>query len=240
MTRKWEDLTGKEFEELKPKVAILPVGTVERHGDHLPLGTDNIVPVWIAEKVGSKLEGSIVLPAIRYGSSTSLAKFPGTINIRSDVFKEYVKNVLLEIARNGIDLIVVINGHGGNTRALQLAAKEVAYEVDATILVLNWWSDVAQEKRNELFRYPGHAGEDETSAIMAIRPDLVKMKYVKDHVAQYPPIKVYSKQIDEMLYPFAVNGKASLARPDKGVEFLNAVVNEIIQAINEIMRYLNM
>ena len=236
MIYKWEELTGKEFELLKPEIAILPVGTIERHGDHLPLGTDNIVPSWIAEKVAEGLGADvIILPKISYGVTATLAKFPGSINIPSEVFMHYVKHVLLEVFRNGVKYLVILNGHGGNTRELQVVAKEVSSSTNLSILIIDWWRDVAQQKRYEIFQYPGHAGEDETSAVMAIRPELVKMEYAKDHVMPYPALKIYSKKIENELFPEAVNGKATLATPEKGKEYMVAVVNEIIKAIKEFL-----
>jgi len=236
MIYRWEELTGKDFEQLRPKIAILPVGTIERHGDHLPLGTDNIVPSWIAEKVAEGLDRNVViLPPISYGVTVTLAKFPGSINIPSEVFMRYVKHVLLEVYRNGVKYLVILNGHGGNTRELQVVAKEVSSSTSLSILIIDWWRDVAQQKRQEIFQYPGHAGEDETSALMAIRPELVKMEYAKDHVMPYPTLKIYSKKIENELFPEAVNGKATLATPEKGKEFMEAVVKEIIKAVKEFL-----
>ncbi len=239
MLKAWGELTGKEFEEFKPKIAILPVGTVERHGDHLPLGTDYIVPEWIAAEVAKKVENSLLLPTIPYGSSLTLAKFLGTIDVGTEAFMKYVKGVLAGVAKNGVKLIVIINGHGGNTRALSLVAKEAAYEHDVSIIVINWWSDVAQDKRNEIFKFPGHAGEDETSAVMAIRPELVKLEHAKEHVRPYPSIKVYSRKVDEALYPFAVNGNPLLASAEKGRKFLQAVIDEIVDVIKEALKYID-
>ncbi len=233
MVLRWCELTGKDFEKLKPQIAILPVGTVERHGDHLPLGTDNIVPEWLAERVAERLENAVVLPPVKYGVSITLAKFPGTISIPPEAFMNYVKHIMLEVVRNGIKYLVVINGHGGNTRELQVISKEVAAETEASVLLIDWWRDVAQDKRFKIFQYPGHAGEDETSAIMAIRPELVKMEHAEDHVMPYPRLKIYSRVLEDKLFPRAVNGKATLASAEKGKEFLNAVIADIIKAVEE-------
>ena len=237
MIYKWEELTGKDFELLRPKVAILPVGTIERHGDHLPLGTDNIVPLWIAERIAERLGRDVViLPQISYGVTSALASFPGSINIPSEVFMHYVRYVLLEVYRNGVKYLVILNGHGGNTRELQVVAKEVTASADLSVLIIDWWRDVAQDRRAELFKYPGHAGEDETSAVMAIRPDLVKMEYAKDHVMPYPALKIYSRRVESRLFPEAVNGKASEASIEKGKEFMEFVVDEIVKAVREFLK----
>ncbi len=238
MMYKWEELTGRDFEKLEFDLAILPVGTVERHGDHLPLGTDVIVPVWLAEKVAERFNGAaVVLPPVTYGVTVTLAKFKGSINIPSWVFMAYVKHLIKEVARNGIGRVLIINGHGGNTRELQLVAKEVASQTETAILIVDWWRDVAQDVRMRLFKFPGHAGSDETSAVLAIRPELVKMEYAKDHIAPYPALKIYSRKLDEELFPEAVNGKATEAGVEKGKEYMEAVIQGILTAVNTLMKY---
>ncbi|HDH06784.1 MAG TPA: creatininase family protein, partial [Thermoproteales archaeon] len=163
----WE-LNGSKFEEISPKIAILPVGSIERHGNHLPLGTDTIVPLSLAEEVANRRKEVIVLPPIWYGSCRGLRKFRGTFDIDVEVLYLYVKNVLEEAVRNGFKIILVLNGHGGNTSIIRLAAREVALKNDVHIVVIDWWRDIAEETRKELFKEPGHAGEDETSIVLCI------------------------------------------------------------------------
>jgi len=237
MSKNWAELTGKEFESIAKDVAILPVGAIERHGDHLPLGTDSIIPEWIANEVSKRLENSIVLPTIYYGSTLSLSSFPGTIDTGDEAFKNYVKAIMYQIFKNGFKILVVINGHGGNTNALSLASKEVSYGTDKTIIIVDWWSDVAQDERSKLFKFPGHAGEDETSVMLAIRPELVKLEYTKKNIVSYPKFRIYSRKVDQILYPEAVSGDPSFAEREKGKIFLDAVVNEIVKIVNEAKLY---
>jgi len=225
----WE-LNGNVFESIKKDIAILPIGSVERHGDHLPLGTDTIIPLYIAEEVSRRL-GILLLPPIWYGSCRGLRDFPGTFDIEPSVLYSYVLNVMLEAARNGVKLLIVLNGHGGNTSILTSAAREASFKSDISIVVLNWWVDLGATVRKELFKYPGHAGEDETSLLLAIKPNLIDMTKAFDHLKEYPPFKIYSKKIEREVYERALNGRATLATPKKGEAWLEAIINDLIKVI---------
>jgi len=234
----WVSLTGREFEETPKDVAILPVGSLERHGDHLPLGTDILAPEWIARQVASKLRehgvSALVMPTVPYGSSRILAKFPGTVSADDSAFREYVKSVLKEALRNGFKLVLVVNGHGGNTSLLREAARDAAYSTNGAVLLINWWTDVAQDKRKSLFPEEtlGHAGADETAVMMAISPDLVKMEYLKKNPVKYPALRLYCRKYEEeILFPEALSGDPSAASPEKGKELLTAVVDGITDSV---------
>jgi len=227
-------LSGARFDESDKRIAVLPVGSFERHGDHLPLGTDTLEASYVAEKVAERL-GAHLYPPIWYGCSRSLERFPGTVSVDEEHFRAYVEDVLRGIARNGYKLILVVNGHGGNTNVLKLAAKRVSSEVGVAIIVVDWWRDVAQDKRRQLFGSPGHAGEDETSAMLYIAPGSVDMDKAKDYEAPwFPKLSAYSPLLEEMLYPEAVLGRATRASAEKGREWLEAVVEEIVEATREI------
>ena len=143
-----EELTWPEFDRIKDKVVavVLPVGSVEAHGRHLPLGTDVFAPVKIAELVEKKLRDRgkevLIMPPIWYGHSFVLNVYPGTINVRPESLRMYVGDVLSELAVEGFERIVLLNGHGGNIYPLTEAGGEVA-EVypNGEILLIKWWAD---------------------------------------------------------------------------------------------------
>ena len=238
MRRVWL-LCGHEFDLGERRLAFVAVGSVERHGDHLPLGTDVIAAHYIAEKAAEVL-GADLFPPVWYGSCRGLRDFPGTIDVASEVLYLYVREVLKEIARNGYKVIVVVNGHGGNSRAVSEAARTVAEEYDVAIIVTDWWAELAQEKRRELFKHPGHAGEDETSIMLAIKPETVKMEYAKDHIAEVPKLKIYSKKVEESLYPNALLGAATKGSKERGKELLKAAVEELVKYVKEAIDKFNL
>lgn len=139
-----ERLTWEEFEMAKAKVSaiLLPVGSVEAHGKHLPLGTDVFAPLEIARRVEKKLKDKgmeiLVAPPIWYGHSFVLNVYPGTINVKADSLRRYVRDVLSEFAEEGFKKIILLNGHGGNVYPLVEASEDVAESYDVEIVLINW------------------------------------------------------------------------------------------------------
>ncbi len=235
MTDVWE-LTGSRFDREEKVVAVLPIGSVERHGDHLPIGTDSIEAQWVAARVAERL-GAHLFPPIWYGVSPGLSRFPGTIDVEADAFISYVYSVLREIARNGYKVIVIINGHGGNTSAIRVAMKKASFETGATIASFDWWRDAGTDALRALFRQPGHAGEDETSAMLYIDGEHVDMEAASAYLPDWlPRFAVESPQVEQYVYPRALLGDAKSASSDKGRRWLEAVVNDIVSAVVELMR----
>ncbi len=222
--RYWE-LTGRVVDGAEPSIMLLPVGALERHGRHLPLGTDTMAALYVAERVAERV-GGLVLPPIWYGSCVAMRGHRGTFDVSQDVLAAYVAEVLREAWRNGARLVVVVNGHGGNTVALHYAARRVASETCLAVAVLDWWRDVAGEVRRELFQAPGHAGEDETSAMLVIAGDLVELGEAEAVEAEYPPVRLYHRGIEERIYSKALTGDATRASREKGEKWLEAVVEE--------------
>ena len=231
--RIWET-SGGDYDLKRSFIAVISIGSVERHGDHLPLGTDVIEASYVAEKIAERINADL-FPPIWYGSTRAMRKFNGTIDIDPDVLFLYLKNVLKEIARNGYRYIVVVNGHGGNSDIIRTAAREVSQEIDTNIIIIDWWRDLAQEDRYKIFKAPGHAGEDETSVMLYIAPHTVNMSYAKTHIEKPLPLQVYSKKYDSILYPYALLGDATSGDPEKGRIWLEKVVEDGVRKIREII-----
>jgi creatinine amidohydrolase len=139
-------------------ILLLPVGTVEQHGPHLPLSVDIEIPTRIAYRVAEKTNG-FVAPAISYGArslpqSGGSPEIPGTIRVRGSVLTEYLKDVIAGYVSMGFRSIVILNGHYENEgflfEALELCREEGRLE-EARIAALSWWSLVPQALLNKLF-----------------------------------------------------------------------------------------
>jgi Uncharacterized protein, putative amidase len=155
----WWELTWPEFERVDKTVALLPTGIVEAHGPHLPLGTDALMATYIAEETARRTN-VLLLPTVWYGNTYVLDKFPGTISISNETLYRLYLDIFREVARNGVKYLVVVNGHGGNVDALSMAAKDAARETKLTVILVNWWIDLAQETRRRVLETPeGHAAE---------------------------------------------------------------------------------
>ncbi len=139
---------------------LVPVGSTEQHGPHLPLDTDTRIAIAVAEAVASKDSTMAVAPAVAYGSSGEHAGFPGTLSIGSDV----LKLVLIELVRSAdhFDRVVLVNGHGGNVQAIRAAQRQLVDE-GRTVEI---WAPVVPDG-------DAHAGLTETSLMLAIAPELV-------------------------------------------------------------------
>ncbi|MCE4617157.1 MAG: creatininase family protein [Desulfurococcales archaeon] len=237
MTKRFWELTGKNIDEADLSIMFLPVGSIERHGFHLPLGTDTLAPLFIAEKTAEKV-GGLVLPPIWYGSCMAMRGHRGTFDISQEALSKYVGEILREAWRNGARLVVIVNGHGGNTPALHYTAREVSGNTGLAVIVVDWWRDVAVETRRSLFQKPGHAGEDETSAILAIAGHLVDIDTADRADVEYPPVRIYNRELEERIYSKALTGDARLASEEKGLEWLKAVIDELAEKVLEAARIL--
>lgn len=169
-TATWTDAAAHDGE-----LALLPVGSTEQHGPHLPLGTDALTARAVAEAGAEAFSGdAVVAPTIPVGIAAEHRHFAGTLWVSPDTFRRYVGEVIESLAYQGWDRVVVVNGHGGNVGALtelcgELTRGETAYAVSFT-----WFEAVSD--RAEM----GHGGPLETALLRAIRPDLVREDRIEE------------------------------------------------------------
>jgi creatinine amidohydrolase len=172
--RRLARLNWMEMGEWVPRdisTVIVPVGTLEAHGI-LSLGTDNEIPSRLAEAVAERLN-ALVAPAIPYGVTAHLGALPGGTHIHAPAFTDYAMAVLTALTHHGFRNVIVMNGHGGNTESLKEASRRVHEETGAFVAVLNWWTECYPICEEVLGTPGGHAGADETAAMIAIAPEQV-------------------------------------------------------------------
>lgn len=213
----------------KSDIVIIPVGSVEAHGHHLPLGTDifspRVICSMLEEKIGDKVW---IAPEIPFGQSYDLTVYPGTINVPSEVYAEYLYWVGKGFFENGMKKLIFINGHGGNVNGLNLAAEKLV-KLGMDVMVINWWLDFSKEILT-VTEGQGHAGEDETSAILYFDSDLVQMnKALKNR--NKPLIRIKFKDSAKIIYENALSGDATLATKEKGEQIFKLIVPKIIEII---------
>jgi creatinine amidohydrolase len=175
---RWEDLTGDQFPEAikqAESVCLLPLSCIERHGHHLPLGTDMFIARELCRRV-ALLEPALVFPDFIFTQILEARHVPGTVGIEPELIIRLLENTCREIARNGLTKIVLVNAHGGNDHLIhyfaqiQLASRRAyvvyvpqpAYLSEAPSTAAQWETVIDD-----------HAGERETSMILAIRSELV-------------------------------------------------------------------
>ena len=151
----------------KIKRAIIPVGSLEQHGAHLPVSTDSLIAEYIAKLLSEKV-GAFVLPVISYGVSFE-HKPMFNVSLRNSTLSTMLCDTCISLAENRIRKIIILNGHHGNTGALQYIPQEIQSKIPSyvNIHILHYWQMMTPEF--------DHAGEVETSLVLAIAPELVHM-----------------------------------------------------------------
>jgi len=225
------ELTWVDAKEViqKAQVALLPVGSTENHGPHLPLGTDWFTAQRIAEITGKK-GGWLVLPTIPIGVSDHHRQFWGTLWVPPDVLRDYVVAVARALASHGMRRVVFVNGHGGNRSALTEAVRLLRQET-IFAYVHNWWVGIG-DMLEKLFPEPAaHAGPVETSAVLAINPSLVR----QDRYKETSKVDRWSKMVegvevggDTIDFSEAGNvGNPSTATAEKGTQLFEAAAENL-------------
>src|ERR1700756_4642204 len=137
----WEELTGPDFVQAihqSQGVCVLPFGIIEKHGPHLPLGTDLINVRYVAEKAAQK-EYAVVFPAYYFGQIAEARQQPGTVSYSSHMQLDLLQETTDEMARNGCKKIVIVNGHGGNEHLLPFFAQvQLQTPHDYVVYIYRW------------------------------------------------------------------------------------------------------
>lgn len=242
----WGELKWTEAKSYLETVdlALLPVGSIEQHGPHLPLDTDAFDAEYIAIEVARKCRAPrpLVLPLIPYGVSYHHEDFPGTVSISPETLFNIVYDIGISIAKNGITKLVIINGHGGNSPALNMAAQKINRDAHIFTCVDSGGSSDADIA--ELIETPNdvHAGETETSTSLANRKELVDMAMLKSFVPSFSSLYLnYTNNRSINWYARTAKlsksgvlgdpGKASL---QKGIAIWEIVISNLVKFVEEL------
>jgi len=231
-----QEITMTEFEEglRKTQTVILPVGTIEEHGSHLPLATD-IIHVNDMVKEASKKVDVFIAPPIFFGLCRSTSQHPGTINISGDTFRSLVKDVIRSLYVHKMRNFLIISGHAGGTHMSSLteAGESLLNELpEIKIAVVSLFELIEKECLDVIeTKGDGHAGELETSLIMYSKPHLVKGL----GESSYPQMPAYFLVRDKRKYwPTGVWGNPKKASAEKGKKIFDIAVDKIINLTKEI------
>jgi creatinine amidohydrolase len=239
----WEHLTSLNFKEAVETcegVGIVPVGVIEPHSAHLPLGTDMLVAHFTACRAAER-EPALVFPAYPYGINHESAHLPGSVVFRRDLVFSIMENVCDEMARHGLTKIILFSGHGGNRYFLPLFVQTLM-EKEKPYTVYYGAPRSAREALDvlETDEY-GHAGELETSTVLYICGELVKMGQVPSQpftsLARSQALQdvgVYSPTDWYAMYPAMYVGDASKATADKGKVLVDAGIDALVELIAQV------
>lgn len=190
---RFERLSWPEINEAVKlgKVIVLPVGSTEQHGHHLPLDVDNKLASSVADEAGRRSpEDILVLPPVSYGYTHHVMDFPGTINIQPTTFVRFLLDITRSVAYHGFSRIILLNGHGSNHPLVEQAARQTTVQTGALCLNLSWWQLVAKYWNEEVRTSvnPGgcaHACELETSMYMHLDGDGVRTERTEGTLPDY-------------------------------------------------------
>ena len=228
---------------------ILSVGSIECHGKHNPLGTDTLIPMKLLDLIEEKTE-ALILPTLPYGDCDYFLGFPGSVSIGSDLLRETVKRICDSLYPWGARRFVIVNGHGGNTHALEQVCRYLDGK-GAVGVIINWW--VTAGEINPVWK-GGHGAGQETSAVLAIDPNLVDKTAITDtdeshdytENLKYSTLRSGSFKGVEIILPRNIRkstdngwfGKdhPKYATEEWGKEMLSATAEFITQLLDEIKK----
>jgi creatinine amidohydrolase len=239
MEIEWSRLKARELKQLAERDAIvlIPVGATEQHGPHLPVQVDARLATEVAlraARVVTEREPVVVAPTVWCGLSEHHMDLGGTITLDFATYHALLRGICGSIVRQGFKRLYIVNGHGGNTAALQVISGELTLELDATIGCSTYWSLGEQEIAALLDRQSNimHAGEAETSMMLALLPELINAEELSQ--MHGPMVKTASgiEGVDAGAYRWrrissrslnGVIGDAATATADKGERLLDAI-----------------
>lgn len=233
-----EEMTMNEFEAglLTSRTVLIPFGSVEEHGSHLPLSTDTLEAYEVSKKAASE-KPLFVAPPIQYGNCRSTACHPGTISISTSTLKALFVDIVTSLRSQGLRNFIALTGHAGGAHcmALQEAGEQlIARFEDISMAVVSEY-DLAKEQGRGLIETPGdaHAGEIETSRILHSHPHLVKGTAPCEYPAFPAGILVRDKRT---YWPGGVWGDPSKASAAKGAQLEALVVKALLELVAKLER----
>ena len=248
-------LSWRHVEQMPDKenvVIIQPVGAIEQHGPHLPVAVDAAISLGVLGKALEQLDSTIpayALPCLYYGKSNEHAGFPGTISLSANTLLAVITEMALSLYASGFRKLVLMNSHGGQPQIMEIAARDLHQQhQDFAVFPLFTWR--VPHNAGELLtpqerEYGIHAGDAETSIMLALLPQQVDMSQA---VQEYPQGLPQDSLLDmEGNLPFAwltkelsqsgVMGDATVATKEKGDRILKSVANGWVRVIEDVYKF---
>lgn len=246
--KSWDEI--KEYREKHGDVAIIPIGSTEQHGSHLPVGTDTMVAMMIAEDAGEKTN-TLIAPPLWYGWSPHHMVLPGTITLRPEVLIEVLYDIIESLHKHGFKKFVVINGHRiVNIPWMQISAERAQRQLGVKIVLFDPAYMSKEIIKNLDYGPVGHSEEIETSHMLYKNPNLVHLEKAQDNPAQSHPLYSVDPAFtgDTLCYvpstpqdmqksvdvAGGTTGNPSKSSPEKGELYHNHLVNNLVKVIQKL------
>jgi creatinine amidohydrolase len=246
------EMTNLEVEAFlkNHNMVIVPIGATEQHGPHAPLLTDVLIPQEIAKRVAPRI-GAVVAPPVNYALSYPHVGFTGLVHIRIPTFMALIEDLCVAFAASGFKRIVFLNGHYDNTYAIAYACANAAEKLtkDVKAFPVNYWDGMTAADVDEFSGLKNglHANAGETSAVLAINPNLVDMQRAN---AEFPPFPEYTVNTGPVHTAFFFTspgsvywatksgtwGDATKSTPEMGERYLEMGVRSTLAVLDNIER----
>jgi creatinine amidohydrolase len=233
-----KEMSWTTFVEKKKEtnLVIIPSGAIEVYGPHLPLGSDTLVAVKIAERVADRVK-ALIGPTLEVGDSTSLGEFPGTIVIRAESFKLYLSDVVASLKKWGFKDFLFINSHLGNVPIINQICADMLQEEDIRCAQIDYWRFVKANSEDIVVSGDlahAHASEAGTSVLLHLYPELVDQSaWVHEppkFTTAYPDVIQYHKF--SQFTNSGTIGDATLGSVEKGEKIVARTVERIVDFLH--------
>ena len=241
LSTKWEELTAADFREAVAKsqgTCLLPFGILEKHGPHLPLGTDLLNVRYVSEHAAQE-EYVIIFPEYFAGQIFEAKHEPGTIAYSAELQLKLLQETTDEMARNGCKKVIIVNGHGGNENLLPYFAQAQLAKPHDYVVYVQWGHEATKKAGAEKNGPDWHAGETETSNVLVTHPNLVHLDRAggesgSDQKRVKLPENVYTGIWWYARFPNHYSGDGSTATKEQGAQDMLSWTNTLVRAIKAI------
>jgi creatinine amidohydrolase len=235
-----QHLTAADFRQAPFEKVILPLGSLESHGGHLPFGTDALTAYLIALDIAAKLPKTVVLPPVNYGVSEHYKDFSFTVTVGFETQTAFIRDILESVYREGIRKVFIMNGHDGNIAPIEVASRsaKVAHPDFKIVSLDAWWMMVGELLPKDFFEVwngLGHGGEGETSICLELFPELCDLSKAAGVVPQLPK-NLDVKWLFKELTNTGATGDPTKGSAEKGRTMRRAIVDAMVKALSDLDR----
>ncbi len=249
------ELRSNQIPQQINKIAVVPIGSLEQHGHHLPLLTDSLIGGEIARRVQVEMGDTVLfLPFLWIGSSDHHLELPGSISASNDTYTHLLIDIIESLVHHGFRKILLLNSHGGNGGPANTAITQVQYrhrDLKDLWLVLASWFSIASEQIAQISmleqKHVSHSCELETSMLLKLRPELVDMPAARGANIPFPsrfwsadssgPSRVNVARSFEQTTLTGALGHPEVATTEKGAELFDVAAREVVAFLREFMTW---
>lgn len=250
----WNALTTKDFSSFSPDgtVVIMPVGSIEQHGPHLPVSVDTLITEGVLKEMLDSVPDSytaLVLPTLPVGKANEHTGFDGTLSLSVNTITGLWTDVAESVFRTGLKKLMILNGHGGQSQVASVVARDLRVRHDALVVPVNWWAvrDKPIEFGEDEYTYGIHGGAEETSVMMYLHPELVRREHCQNSTSnaflqkeKFP--RLFSQGAlhawkAEDLQKNGACGDASIATREDGETIVKAAAASLAELLSEMAAF---